>query len=726
MTRYFLAVLFFTLMALPFAASATPLTDPGFEGAYIPYSGNGGAVTGAIAPGWSDNSSWAHVAAVYSADTTAPHLGASAQRIDVSQIVSGVVQISQPVAVASGQFYQVRIWAKGAPGTKMFLRLQNANAPYDVLIENDVVVDSAWRLVTAQGYVTTSEPALLMVGVSSVGSVQIDDAMLTATPGSPTPDPPVGAIGPEFFGMHVANFQNQTERNPGFEGPYNPVASSGLATITGVVATGWSDNSDWAPVSVAYSEDATGPHGGGASQKVEILAAPSGAVQLVQQLRLTPQRTYEFSVWLRGSPGAFVNVAIRNSPAPYNAYAQATVALSSTWVQTKIRGLVGDTGDVVLLIGGAAPETFWVDDAVIVDAVGKPVAGGVPWPPQPVGTLRLWDAGVSWNFLEPQRGIWDFSTLDAWVAAATAHGVRDIILTLGQSPAWASARPGDVNYNGAGAPAEPRAIVDWTQYVSKVAQRYRGKIRYYEIWNEPNDSTFYTGSVAKLVQLTKAASMALKAVDSGNTVITAPPYTTGYLQQYLAAGSGAAADVIGYHNYSTPPEISVAALANARWVMASLGITKPLWDTEGASGDATTPKGLAPAYLARKFLIDLAYGARRLDWYSWGPASPFCVATAQNTPSRTQTGAGLAFGTLQSWLIGATISAVGRDASGTWRMSLTLPGGAPAVIIWNPLGAWPTALPGGLVATQRIDLAGGLSAVSGNSVTARVSPALFK
>lgn len=110
--------------------------------------------------------------------------------------------------------------------------------------------------------------------------------------------------------------------DPGFEGAY--LACSGNdGAVTGAIAPGWSDNSDWAPVSVAYSADAASPHGGAHSQKVEILSAPSGAVQLVPPLRLTPQRVYEFSVGLRGqSP-----TSVRTRAFGRRDDAMATVAL---------------------------------------------------------------------------------------------------------------------------------------------------------------------------------------------------------------------------------------------------------------------------------------------------------------------------------------------------------------------------------------------------------------
>ena len=54
-----------------------------------------------------------------------------------------------------------------------------------------------------------------------------------------------------------------------------------------------------------------------------------------------------------------------------------------------------------------------------------------------------------------------------------------------------------------GAPAEPKDVKDWINYLQTVATRYRGKIFNYEIWNEPNDPQYFSGTIPKLVQLTQ-------------------------------------------------------------------------------------------------------------------------------------------------------------------------------------------------------------------------------
>ena len=61
---------------------------------------------------------------------------------------------------------------------------------------------------------------------------------------------------------------------------------------------------------------------------------------------------------------------------------------------------------------------------------------------------------VTWADLEPQPGQWRFETLDRYVELARERNI-EVLLPLGMSPTWASARPGEVSSYGAGATAEP-------------------------------------------------------------------------------------------------------------------------------------------------------------------------------------------------------------------------------------------------------------------------------
>src|SRR5207302_2061581 len=77
-----------------------------------------------------------------------------------------------------------------------------------------------------------------------------------------------------------------------------------------------------------------------------------------------------------------------------------------------------------------------------------------PWPAVPFGSWRLWDAYVAWPNVEPEKGKWDFASVDKYVSIAEQHHV-EVLLPLALSPPWASSNPKEGDQ---GHPAPPRDI----------------------------------------------------------------------------------------------------------------------------------------------------------------------------------------------------------------------------------------------------------------------------
>ncbi|HFQ94923.1 MAG TPA: hypothetical protein ENK32_12990, partial [Anaerolineae bacterium] len=80
---------------------------------------------------------------------------------------------------------------------------------------------------------------------------------------------------------------------------------------------------------------------------------------------------------------------------------------------------------------------------------------------------------------EPAKSAWE--KYDNIVDLAEANGL-EIIARLSNPPAWSRALP--VEETGALAP--PDYFNDFADFAATVAERYKGRIRYYQIWNEPN------------------------------------------------------------------------------------------------------------------------------------------------------------------------------------------------------------------------------------------------
>lgn len=737
-----LFLLLTTVAAVAQTPTQVPLVNPGFEAPYGAVNQAAGVttITGQVANGWLDNSRTSNATVQYAQDTSNPHGGASSQKIVVvdpgSAEASFVTRADFPVR--SGNIYTATVWMRGSPGVVARVLVRNRTT-FTNLLESNIDLTANWQQVVASGYVTLNDTAFLSITIPAAATVWVDDASISYTAGTITPTPNLGPIPSSFFGMHVNNFAYNQLWNPGFEPPFGVVGVNN--PISGQIAANWQHNNSnalTAGVTAVFSRDTTNPHSGTSSQKIEIRSGASGAsTQLVQSVALVAGATYTVSAWFRGDSSVSVRLSLFQGEGGTNLYAQTSVPLTPNWRQASVSGqvLAGDAGISSLRISMSSPGSVWVDDVSVTDAAGQPVSGGVPWPAAGFGTLRIWqEPRTAWTGLEPAKGQWNWGPLDSIVAAAEQRGI-DILLTLGQTPGWASPTPDVVTFFGAGATAPPTNIQDWRDYVTAVAQRYRGRIRFYEIWNEPNGSNFYSGTLAQLMTLTQEAYGILKAVDPANTVVSPcavltaafTPASVAYVDRLLAAGMGQYIDVLAVHMYSgnNVPEITASTIATLRLVMAKYKLDNmPLWDSEASSGDDTTPPDVAAKYIARKYLTELAHGTIRHNWYGWdNHATRAFPATAQTDWGLNA--AGRAYGAVYGWLVGSTLTQALVDGAGNWQIWLTRLNGGKALVVWNPTAPAQLTLPTTFTALSSQDLAGVAKNFSGSTVNVTDSPVLL-
>jgi hypothetical protein len=323
-----------------------------------------------------------------------------------------------------------------------------------------------------------------------------------------------------------------------------------------------------------------------------------------------------------------------------------------------------------------------------------------PWPNMPVPEWRLWDAEVTWADLEPTKGQWNFAKLDNFVSLAQQHGTG-ILLPLGGSPAWASARPHMPSNYSPGFTAEPANLDDWRTYVSTIAERYKGRIEAYEIWNEPNLKDFWSGTMDQMLTLTKEASEIIHRVDS-RALLVSPSATANYgtpwLAEFLKKGGGQYVDVIGYHFYvsphTDPPEELVPFIRSVRQIISDNGLAdKPLWNTEtGWLNPAKFDSDeVAAGFLARAYVLGWAAGVQRFYWYAWD--NQYVALRTYQEQERTVTAAGNAYKIVEQWLVGAKMTGCMESSDQVWTCLLER-SGKKQWIVWNPQGEREFEVPG--------------------------------
>lgn len=192
------------------------------------------------------------------------------------------------------------------------------------------------------------------------------------------------------------------------------------------------------------------------------------------------------------------------------------------------------------------PETAWRDLDLIKNA--------------DFGWVRQMFA---WTDIEGRdKGIYDWSRTDRIVRDATSRGIN-ILASVFKTPTWLG-----LSYPDSGAANNWRDLAD---FLTAFARRYRGCIRAYSIWNEPNLSREWGGppDPAGYTSMLKVAYQAIKNADPGVLVISAGLSPTGtydatampdhiFLEQMYQAGAAPYFDVLGLHapGYKAPPEIS--------------------------------------------------------------------------------------------------------------------------------------------------------------------------
>ena len=398
---------------------------------------------------------------------------------------------------------------------------------------------------------------------------------------------------------------------------------------------------------------------------------------------------------------------------------------------------------LVILLGGVAtlaqtpPQT-----PVPADFFGMHLGFRMNWPTVSVGAMGK-GTGVSWPYIEPSKGSYDWTRLDAHVQLAQNHGVH-YLAALGGCPCWAAPRAaqpscntlytGQKNWNGM-----VNNIQDWDNFTTALVTHLKNKfpaVVDYELWNEPDQG--FTGTIADMVMLTTHAYNIIRSIDP-TAKIVAPSYThSENLDAYYAAGGVKDIDVNSLHGYPAPTNDVAEAIGGFlsvpyRAVLIKYGIqNKPLWDTEGSWGNesvgAIEDSNLQVAFVARYYLLHWSNGFTRLNWYIWED-SPGGWGFLLNSLTHTLSPTAIAFQQTYNWMVGATMPSPGcvivsgSGYNAVWTCPLTRSGGYKALAVWNAAGPSSyTPAPGYI---QYRDLAGGVTPVTG-PITIGLQPVLLE
>ena len=223
----------------------------------------------------------------------------------------------------------------------------------------------------------------------------------------------------------------------------------------------------------------------------------------------------------------------------------------------------------------------------------------------------LRDAGIKWvrqqfpwdrievegkgRFDGPYGATWQ--QYDRIVALAPEYGL-ELVVRLDQPPPW-------TRKDNTVSRSPPDDFSDYGDFVAAVADRYKGQVRYYQIWNEPNTFLEWgrTPDAAEYVRLLEIASRRARAVDPEVIILSAALSPTlgspdgknesdlTYLQKMYNAGAKDYFDIASAQGYglwtgpgdrrADPSQVNFSRVQLLRAIMVRNGDErKAIWLSE--------------------------------------------------------------------------------------------------------------------------------------------------
>jgi hypothetical protein len=132
----------------------------------------------------------------------------------------------------------------------------------------------------------------------------------------------------------------------------------------------------------------------------------------------------------------------------------------------------------------------------------------------------------------------------------------------------------------------------WTQFARAVASHFRGRVRYYQVWNEPDLGDYWVGTPESHARFQNAGFQAIKQVDPAAQVMNggfgmfSMEPNPDFLERFLPLAETAHWDIRAYHDYHTMEDMQHRLEKHRELYSGSAMQDRPVWVTEGGYSSA--------------------------------------------------------------------------------------------------------------------------------------------
>lgn len=279
----------------------------------------------------------------------------------------------------------------------------------------------------------------------------------------------------------------------------------------------------------------------------------------------------------------------------------------------------------------------------------------------------LWKTGAKyarcqtgWSRCEKEEGVYDFSWLDAVVDNLRARGI-EVWFNVGYgNPLYMKNIPNKTGVGCVPLYFGEKCLTAWKNYVSALAAHFAGRVRLFELWNEPEADHFWypeapdPAAYARLYLIT-AAEIKKHIPDAKFAATVASGFDFDFIKGMLAAMQGMQVDYFAYHAHSRLPEISflrggqyLENVAHLRRMLDEAGFERTELIQGEAGQPSWAPKGhwlykdgfddprAQAIWLLRRYALDVYAGAAISSFFMIADIWEKPYETATQTLPRAQ------------------------------------------------------------------------------------------
>jgi hypothetical protein len=234
-----------------------------------------------------------------------------------------------------------------------------------------------------------------------------------------------------------------------------------------------------------------------------------------------------------------------------------------------------------------------------------------------------------WTAVDREDRRYDFSALDRRLEELAYYGARPGTVVVHGTPEWASGKTRDdlseeeaKNYRARRRPFfPPRDWSDYEEFVEALVSHFRGRVRRWEIMNEPNtpDAGIHYG-YEDYERYLRGFYEAAKRADPSCLVLCGR-VGADWLAPMLRDGMARYFDGLVVHPYHPDPEGAESRVRSAQLLMAEAGVARPVYITEIGLGqwqEADDPEAYEQmkARWVREVLPLLAGASDHVAWWT--------------------------------------------------------------------------------------------------------------